>query len=187
MSQCDQQRPIQSYLHKEWFSMLVEWRPIETFDNYSVSDHGSVRNDRFDRDLRLSTNQSGNVYVALSKNNKQYNRGVSQLVAQSFMDFDPEGVFNTPINLNGDRFDNCVNNLALRPRWFGLKYVQQFQVYQPTEYFPIVEVETQQRFFNPWQAATRFGLIRLDILVAMRNGLEVWPTRQRFQLASFTR
>jgi hypothetical protein len=167
--------------------MFVEWRPIETFDNYSVSDSGSVRNDRFGREMKLLTNQSGNSYVGLWRNNKAYNRGVAQLVAQAFMDLDPQGIFNTPINLNGDRFDNSLYNLALRPRWFALKYTQQFQIEQPTDYFPIEEEITQQRFHNPWQAATTFGLIRIDILIAIRNRLEVWPTRQRFRLASFTR
>lgn len=166
--------------------MHQEWRPIEEFMGYSVSDVGQVRKDRFEKEMALSTNQIGIVNVGLTKDGRQYRRSVNLLVAKAFLEI-PHSSFDSVINLNGDRFNNSYTNLVWRPRWFAFKYNKQFNEPIYDNYFPIEEQDTGQRFYNPWEAAKTFGLIRREVVIAVMSKDRVWPTRQRFGTVSFTR
>ncbi len=103
--------------------MTEIWRPIEAFPGYSVSDHGRIRADKSGRILQLNLNQYGLVQVGLMREGVQYHRSVPLLVARAFLEppFEP---FDTPINLDGDRHNNHVDNLVWRPRWFAIRYNQ---------------------------------------------------------------
>src|SRR5262245_2607454 len=96
------------------------WAPIEDFPDYSVSNQGRIRSDRFDRVLAVSLTQYGLVQVGLRRGHTQHNRSVPLLVAKAFVPEVP-GPFDTPINLNGDREDNRAANLKWRPRWFAIR------------------------------------------------------------------
>ena len=74
--------------------------------------------------MALNMNQYGVVFVGLF-NRGQHKKGVARLVAQAFIERNFPA-YNTPINIDGDRWNNSVNNLAWRPRWFAVKYNRQF-------------------------------------------------------------
>lgn len=160
--------------------MLTAWRTINTFSTYSVSNGGNVRNDHTNRLLALTTNREGSVYVGLRKENAQYKKTVSILVADAFIDIAPNEAFNGLIHLDGDRSNNCSYNLMWRPRWFVMEYQLQFQEALHKFYNPIQELDTLEKFKNPWEAAIRYGLIHRKIVLSLLYSEPVWPTRQRF-------
>lgn len=162
--------------------MLTEWRPIEDFPGYSVSETGFVRNDDVGRFMTMLVNQSGIVNVGLTKNRTQYKRAVALLVAKAFLEKPALEIFDCPINLDGDRFNNHACNLAWRPRWFATKYFQQFQHDHFDVNFPIEEMDMQEKFDSPWEAAVKFGLLQVDVMLSAINRVRVWPTMQRFRL-----
>lgn len=159
---------------------FTEWRRIHSFPAYSVSETGLVRNDETGRQLTRLVNQSGVVNVGLTKNRTQYKRAVALLVAKAFLAVVLQDTFDTPINLNGDRFDNRVGNLAMRPRWFATKYFQQFHS-DPNDFYRIEDLVTGEQFESTWDAAVKLGLLQSDIVISVHTGMPVWPTNQIFR------
>ena len=163
--------------HHKW----EEWKPIRVFKGYSVSSEGRIRNDKTERILELNVNQNGVQFVGLVRNGTQYHRSVPKLVAQAFIPRTyPQ--FDTPINLNGDREDNRAENLAWRPRWFAIKYVQQFQ--QRYDYgFPnrVRNTKTGEISENSWECAIRHGLLERDLVMSIFNRTYCWPLYIEFK------
>lgn len=160
---------------------MEEWRAIEGFPGYSVSNLGNIRNDETGKTLALQRNQQGIVHVGLVVEMVQYRRTVSRLVAGAF--HKPlRPTFDTPIHLNGNRSNNAASNLTWRPRWFAVKYKQQFVNGERGFIVPIVETKTGEEFENSWAAARAFGLLDKDIFLGIMNNTYVWPTYQVFKL-----
>jgi len=160
--------------------MSENWKPIMGFPWYSVSDWGRIRSDKSERILSLSQNQYGLVYVGMVRNKVQYHRSVPLLVAIAFIPNDLEP-FDTPINLDGDRFNNHVDNLMWRPRWFAIRYNQQFK--WPTAspiMHPIQDLKTGEVSENSFDCAIRYGLLESDLIMSIYNRTFVWPTYQQF-------
>lgn len=160
--------------------MIERWKRIKRFPEYSVSDHGRIRADRSGRILSLNENQSGLIQVGLMRDGLQYHRSVPLLVAKAFIR-PPAGPFDTPINLDGDRRNNHVKNLMWRPRWFAIKYNQQFR-YPPENSIlaPIEDLKTGEISRNSFECATRYGLLERDLILSIINRTYVWPTYQEF-------
>lgn len=160
----------------------TEWREIDDFPGYSVSDSGLVRNNETEYILCRQRNQAGLVHVGITRERIQYKRSVALLVADAFLPIKPALAFNTPINLDGDRANNHVSNLLWRPRWFAVKYYRQFRLGRAKLTRPIEETRTQERFEDSWDAALTYGLLDTDIFSAVVNHTYVWPTYQHFRV-----
>lgn len=160
------------------------WRPIPSFPGYEVSDSGRVLNRMTGRLLALARNQYGNVNVGLSRNRVQHKRSVALLVADIFVPKHPlhGASFDTPIHLNGDSTDNRASNLMWRPKWFAMKYIEQFKEGPSGFSTPIQDEASKEVFPNSWEAAIRYGLLDREILVATMNRTYVWPTYQTFRV-----
>lgn len=160
---------------------MEDWQEIRSFPNYSVSTLGHIRNEKTGRPMALLKNQYGVINVGLTKDRVQCKRSVALLVATAFL---PNGLdaFDTPINLDGQRSNNRIDNLVWRPRWFATKYFQQFHPNAlrgfPT---PIEDINTGEYFETSWKAATKYGLIDRQIFIATINHTHVWPTYQQFR------
>lgn len=161
--------------------MSVEnWRVIDSFPDYSVSDQGRVRSDKTGRILSLSENQYGLIHVGMMVDGVQYHRSVPLMVARAFLPQDKEP-FDTPINLDGDRHNNRLENLLWRPRWFAIRYNQQFrQPYENPIFSKIVELKTGEVSENSFACACRYGLLESDLVLSILNRTYVWPTYQEF-------
>jgi len=160
--------------------MEEQWRPIADFPGYSVSNLGNVRTDKSGRILRLNANQFGVLQVGMMRDGTQYHRSVPLLVAKAFIP-QPLGPFDTPINLNGDRHNNEVDNLAWRPRWFAIKYNQQFRYSYPHHIpMPIIDLNTREISENSLDCAMRYGLLEEDLVMSILNRTYVFPTYQEF-------
>lgn len=163
--------------HEKW----EEWKPIEKFKLYEVSSHGRIRNIGTERILELNVNQYGVQFVGLMRDGVQFHRGVALLVARAFIPL-PYSTFDTPINLNGDREDNRVENLAWRPRWFAIKYNQQF-LNRYDFGFPnrVRNEKTGQIYENSWECAIANGLLERDLVMSIFNRTYVWPLYVTFK------
>jgi hypothetical protein len=160
--------------------MDENWKRIRGFVRYSVSDWGRVRSEKSGRILSLNQNQYGLVYVGMVRDGIQYHRSVPLLVALAFIPNDREP-FDTPINLDGDRFNNHVDNLTWRPRWFAIRYNQQFKwpCAHPIDR-PIQDLKTGEVSDNSFECAIRYGLLESDLVMSIFNRTFVWPTYQQF-------
>jgi hypothetical protein len=158
------------------------WEPIPNFEDYSISSEGRVRSEKSGRILCVNQNQYGLVYVGLMQDGIQKHRSVPLLVAKAFIE-NRFPAFDTPINLNGDRFDNRIENLVWRPRWFAIKYNKQFREdYVHRIFSPVVETESGDISENSWECAIRYGLLEEDLVLSILNYTYVWPTYKYFQV-----
>lgn len=160
------------------------WRPIPGFPGYSVSIMGQVRHEANERLLRVRYNQYGVPYVGLMKDWKQYIRSLPRLVAEVFVS-PPDTIFNTPMQLDGNRRNCAADNLMWRPRWYVVKYNKQFTE-EPFEN-PILSrvraIGEDEIFSNSLKAACRYGLLEQEVVMAVLNKTYAWPTYQTFELA----
>lgn len=161
---------------------MENWKRIDEFPKYSVSDRGRVRNDESGRMMTQLQNQTRAIHVGLTKNLIQQRRSVALLVAEAFLPNFKGEKFDTPMHLNGDRRDNRVDNLVWRPRWFAIKYSQQFERKNKGIKTPIREINTMEEFPNAWEAALTHGLLVKDISLAIYNRTYIYPTYQEFEL-----
>lgn len=156
------------------------WSQIEDFPGYSVSDHGRIRTDKSGRILMLNENQYGLLQVGMMRDGEQKHRSVPLLVAKAFLPELP-GPFDTPINLDGDRHNNHVSNLAWRPRWFAIRYNQQIRrPYHNPILAPVVDLKTGEVSENSTECAKKYGLLESDLVFSILNRTYVWPTYQEF-------
>lgn len=166
---------------------MEEWKQIPEFPRYSVSSFGRIQNDATGQVLTILVNQFHVAYVGLMHEDVQHKRSVARLVARAFVptptDSYQAATFDTPINLNGDRLDNSAENLTWRPRWFAVKYHQQFTNPHRGTRKKVKDLETGVVFNNSWQVAITFGLLERDVRTSITEQEEVMPTRQRFAWA----
>lgn len=160
--------------------VVPQWKRIPGFPKYQVSDEGEIAYVKYNRILALSENQYGVITVGLMRDGQQHHRSVPKLVASAFI---PHrfGAFDTPINLNGDRRDNHVDNLAWRPRWFAVKYNRQFRNRYPHPIRrPIMDMQTGVVSPNSFECAIQYGLLEKDLVESIHNRTLTWPTYQQF-------
>lgn len=163
-------------------SLEDEWVPVQGFLGYSVNPLGQVRNDSTGRVLHTRLNQYGVPYVGLTREWRQCIRSLPKLVASAFIP-PPNDVFDTPINLDGDRTNCRIDNLLWRPRWYAVYYVNQFKkrYHNPIE-APIRVVDTEEEFPNSLAAACCYGLLEREVVLSILNRTLAWPTYQQFEL-----
>lgn len=157
-----------------------EWKIVEGFTAYEVSNTGHVRSRKTDRHLKFKVNQYGVVSVGMMRHGLQYNRSVPLLVAQAFLTRQMP-TFDTPINLNGDRHDNRVENLLWRPRWFAVAYHKQFkEPYENPITHKVKNDATGEVWAHSWDACLALGLLEKDLVLSIFNRTYVWPLYQTF-------
>lgn len=157
--------------------------PIPEFPDYWISDDGRVINHVTGRALALTRNNRGLLQVGMQKDGMQCKRSVALLVADAFL-FRSASLpaFDTPIHLNGDRLDCRVENLMWRPRWFAIRYHQQFSKREQGYQVPVRNTKTGEVYENSWHAATTLGLLESDLVLSIHNHTYVWPLYQIFEL-----
>ena len=91
---------------------MEEYKIIEGFDNYEISNFGNIRNRKTNKMLKLSNDKDGYKIITLTNNNvKTITKKVHRLVALMFI----PNVHNKPFvdHIDNNRSNNTVNNL----RW----------------------------------------------------------------------
>jgi len=90
---------------------MEEWKPIEDYDNYEISNLGNVRNKKRNKLLTPIINNKNYYQLNLCKNNKRKNFQLHRLIAIAFIP-NPN---NLPITDHIDK--NSLNNSIDNLRW----------------------------------------------------------------------
>lgn len=64
---------------------LEEWKKINTFDGYYISNHGRVYSEKRNIFMKLKVDKNGYKQIRLSNENKKYYFQVHRLVAEAFI------------------------------------------------------------------------------------------------------
>lgn len=162
----------------------VPWVAVQGFPGYSVNPLGQVRKDSTGRVLHTRLTQYGTPYVGLMRDWRQHIRSLPLLVANAFIP-KPSPIFDTPINLDGDRLNCAVSNLMWRPRWYAVLYNQQFQDRYPNPIRAAVRAVNENEVFpNSFAAACHYGLLEREVVLSVLNATYTVPTYQFFELAA---
>jgi hypothetical protein len=161
---------------------MQEWREIVGFSGYSVSDAGRIQNDDTGRIMRTYRNTRGIETVGLMYRGVQHKRSVAVLVADAFIRTARSIHFDTPINLDGDRSNNRVTNLAWRPMWFARKYHTQFKTGPQGFACPVKNLDTEEVYQTTWDAAVLLGLLERELVMSILSRTYVFPLYQVFGL-----
>ena len=159
------------------------WAPIDGFPLYEVSDQGRVRNRKTGHIKIQQINQAGIANVLLVANSIQSRRSVAVMVAEAFLEEPPVTWNATPINMDGDRMNNAADNLEWRPRWFAIRYHQQFHRGVARGFRGGVQhIESGEIFEDVRDAAMKHGMLVEDVIISAHSSTPVFPSWQRFQL-----
>jgi hypothetical protein len=117
------------------------------------------------------------------KDGVQRHRSVPLLVAKAFVPRMHSVAFDTPINLDGNRHNNAAWNLMWRPRWFAVKYNQQFRHPYSHPIMELIEdIATGEVSNNSFECSMQYGLLEEDLVLSIENRTYVWPTYQEFRV-----
>ena len=157
------------------------WVPIQEFQNYEISSYGRIRNAHTGRLIQPSLSSREAHKIGLVVDGRQYTRSLRTLVANAFVPGSDE-IFDTAINLDGDKTNNEASNLVWRPRWFALKYARQFNdEYLNTRRGPINDVDDGILYDTVYDASVANGLLFKDVFSSCLNATAVFPTWQIFE------
>ena len=100
--------------------MIEEFKKIEEFPKYEVSNLGRVRNKNTGKILKPRKSNSGYFYVSFYKDGKEHNRFIHRLVAKTFIS-NPNN-YPEVNHINEDKEDNCIDNLEWCTRIYNVNY-----------------------------------------------------------------
>lgn len=156
-----------------------EFRFVEGFPSYKVSNHGRVLNAQRNRFMSLSFN-GHELTVGLMKNGKQYRRSVRRMVALAFVS-GRTSVFNTPTLLDGNRRNLYASNIVWRPLWFAREHIAQFHNEQEWWFYgPIIDTTTKITYKNVYEAGVVLGSLFSDIYNSLLDENVVFPGNNVF-------
>lgn len=160
---------------------MEAWFSLQDFPGYSVSSLGRVRNDKFDRVLKVLTNRNGVAMVGMLRNGRQTKASLGRLVAKAFVEvprYRPP--FDSVIHLDGDNLNNHPINLRWRPFWFANVHSRQFKtLWNDTP--PLRDCNTGEQYTDAWDVVVRNGLLMRDVIICAFDQTPVFPTFQRFE------
>ncbi len=90
---------------------MEEWRNIDHYDNYQVSNLGNVRNSKTGRILKAGKSGCGYLTVGLTKNNTLKTFKIHKLVTEHFFEKIESSQFVD--HIDGNKHNNILSNL----RW----------------------------------------------------------------------
>lgn len=157
------------------------WETIEEFPSYEVSEFGEFFNARTDRELRTSMTQQGHAKISLYKDGRLLTRSAALLVANAFHD-KPDDHFDTPIHLDGDLMNCRADNLMWRPRWYAIRFHQQFHLpVFHNDHGKRVDLETGMVYQNLKEVCCHNGLYYYDVIKSCVEETFVPLTYQEFR------
>ena len=154
--------------------MNEEWKKIEGFPNYSVSNTGRVRNDRKDKILKPKiSGKYRNYYrvgLGCGKPVKIVNRSIHRLVASAFI---PNPDNKPQVNhINGDTFNNTVNNLEWVTESENTTHAYRVLNRNMGRFGPkkVIRIEDGKVFNNIAEATTACGLKSISNICGCLKG-----------------
>ncbi len=93
--------------------MKEEYRKIEGFDNYQISNLGNVKNIKTGRILKGGKGKRGYLNVVLCKQGKCKTCLIHKLVAMAFLGHKPSGMKIVVDHINNIKTDNRLSNIQI--------------------------------------------------------------------------
>lgn len=152
----------------------MNWKKIDGFDNYSVSDTGLVRNDTTGRVLTVFNGSTGYKIVHLRKGGKMKNFKLHRLIASAFIS-NPQNL-KCVNHINGNKQDNRIENLewcthsqnnAHSYRTLGRSSYNAIKAMTEAKFKPVLCVETNRAYKSVKNAAEETGALRGNISLCL--------------------
>lgn len=162
--------------------MIEEWEVLDDYPLYAISSFGNIINMRTGVRRKAVRSPEGVAKITLSREGRIFTKSIARLVAKSFIPENRE-LFNTVINTDGDRMNCYIDNLAWRPRWFAIKFHQQFEErWFQNSNAPLMCVDTGDVYNNYQHAAIMLGVLARDIQLSCETRRTVvFPDRKSFR------
>lgn len=153
-----------------------DWRAIEGFKDYAVSNTGRVISYKrgYWNELKPQLDTDGYLQVCLFRNNKRHLRFVHVLVAKAFIPC-PEGMYEVNHD-NGIKTDNCVENLIWTNRRGNMLHAHDTGLIKSRTPIIVTDTQTGKRFiFNgQHEAAIALGINQGNINHALKGRLQTY-------------
>ena len=91
--------------------MNENWKAIEGYENYEISDHGNVKNIKSNRMLKLCVDNRGYNRINLYNSGKKTIQKIHRLVAEAFLE-NPENK-KCVDHIDRDKLNNHISNLNM--------------------------------------------------------------------------
>ena len=91
-------------------SCMEEWKQITGYPDYSISNYGNVKSNRYNRLLKPSSNNQSYLYVNLIKDRRKKTTAVHKLVIDHFGTDCPSAGFVVD-HIDGNKQNNQIKNL----------------------------------------------------------------------------
>lgn len=163
---------------------MEEWRTIEEFPRYEVSDLGNIYNSKYKMTMRPSFTPFGHLKITLTDDyGRRHTRSVPLLVAEAFLE-PPNLISDALIVKDGDFTNPSADNLAWRPQRFAWKYTRQMKEAQPVHYqnLMVENVLTGDTYQNIIDAGMTEGLLFDDIWRSTYTRSKCFPTGAVFEV-----
>lgn len=150
---------------------MRDWRVIEDFPNYEVSNDGRVRNANTGRELGVYDNGHGILQVVMQRGGRSCARAVHRLVAGAFLDPAPDDC--VPMHRDNAWENNDSENLQWKPRWFAIRWTRQLRQLEPRDHRRIRHLRSGVVYENALECARAIGGLE-DLVILTAQSL--WET-----------
>lgn len=124
----------------------MNWKQIDNFPNYSVSDTGLVKSNVSNKLISIWTKKNGYCQVTLHRNGKKKNLYVHRLVATAFINNDQS--LSDVNHIDENKKNNSVNNLEWLDHKKNCNYGRRnFKVSQKLSK-PVIQIDLNGKIVN---------------------------------------
>jgi len=165
--------------------MEEEWRTIESFPHYEVSNTGYVRRIGESKNLSPKMAKGGAWFVKISRGGGAFSKSVKTLVAEAFVPKpeDYAGTFDTPVQLTINTNEIRADKIVWRPRWFAVKFRRDLNPNTQPHYshVPVVNRNTGVQHASILTASLHDGVLMEEVYRSCLEGRKVFPHAHRYE------
>lgn len=146
---------------------MEEWRQVEDFPRYDVSNEGRVRNNKTGRIMKNQVKSNGYAVLTLRIDKTPHTQAVHQLVANAFIENERNGC---DVNhKDGNKLNNRVDNLEFCTRRENIRHAFSTGLKKPSRQIKVRVIETNQEFESIRECARALGVLQNSICYCL-NG-----------------